>query len=601
MIASIVMLIVLVAALSAVSATRTALTDQYYNQLAKEAAESGVQFLLSCLKSNETPTFGVDYRPNSASCTDSTQTSTTMKSVVASSRMESTFAVRITGVEGDYYLLTAKGTVDLLRQSNGMVWSSKEHSLKVNVHKAFLSITDFAVVTRGYNMFVVRPDGSLWAWGRNTYGAIGSGAATATVTTPTKIISSGVVKVATNSSSTYAVKSDGSLWAWGANGSGQLGDGSTTDRSEPVGVISSGVTDVYVRGDSAYAVKSDGSLWAWGANSSGLVGNNSTTDQTTPVRIVTSGVKELYGSPSAAVMYLIKTDGSLWAWGTASRKAIGNGSSSGLQLTPVRVIASGVRQVAVSYLFDDVSVLMSDGTVRRWGYYYGVTPSVVTGLSGVSRLIGTSQSTYAITAGGALYAWGQNSNGTIGNGVAGSRVDAPYRVFSSGVVDVNTSRSQPGTIALRSDGGLWGWGQNNYCQQADGTTVNRYSPVQVMTNIASMYTYSDGSYGAGAAAPRFAAVTRDGSLYAWGSNMLGAVGNGVNEGALSGGTSQCTPHKVMDSVLLVADSDYYTTYIVTADFNVWSFGANNYSQLGRTGANSLPGQVSLPTIPPLYY
>jgi alpha-tubulin suppressor-like RCC1 family protein len=552
MIASIVMLIVLVAALSAVSATRTALTDQYYNQLAKEAAESGVQFLLSCLKSNETPTFGVDYRPNSASCTDSTQTSTKMKSVVASSRMESTFAVRITGVEGDYYLLTAKGTVDLLRQSNGMVWSSKEHSLKVNVHKAFLSITDFAVVTRGYNMFVVRPDGSLWAWGRNTYGAIGSGAATATVTTPTKIISSGVVKVATNSSSTYAVKSDGSLWAWGAN-------------------------------------------------SSGLVGNNSTTDQTTPVRIVTSGVKELYGSPSAAVMYLIKTDGSLWAWGTASRKAIGNGSSSGLQLTPVRVIASGVRQVAVSYLFDDVSVLMSDGTVRRWGYYYGVTPSVVTGLSGVSRLIGTSQSTYAITAGGALYAWGQNSNGTIGNGVAGSRVDAPYRVFSSGVVDVNTSRSQPGTIALRSDGGLWGWGQNNYCQQADGTTVNRYSPVQVMTNIASMYTYSDGSYGAGAAAPRFAAVTRDGSLYAWGSNMLGAVGNGVNEGALSGGTSQCTPHKVMDSVLLVADSDYYTTYIVTADFNVWSFGANNYSQLGRTGANSLPGQVSLPTIPPLYY
>ncbi|HMS92956.1 MAG TPA: hypothetical protein PKD28_01080 [Candidatus Saccharibacteria bacterium] len=604
MIASVVMLALLATAISSVTTTRTALDDQYREQLAREAAESGVQFLLACIKKNEIPTTGVDYHPNSTSCTDSTQSSTKSRQVLSGDGIESTFSVRIASVEGDYYFFDARGTVNSLRRSNGEAWRSKEHLLRVNVHKAFLSITNFAVVTRGYNMFVVRPDGSLWAWGQNTSGAIGSGATTSTVATPTKIIGSGVVKVATNTSTTYAVKSDGSLWAWGLNSNGQLGDGTTIDKSEPVEVISSDVVDVYAYGNNGYAIKSDGSLWAWGLNTYGTVGNNSTTNQLTPVRVIPSGVKDFIISKAGfnAVRFVIKTDGSLWAWGQADRKGIGNGSSSGSQLTPVQIITSNVKQVVISSSMGDISALMNDGTVRRWGYGYTALPVAVTGLSGINRLVGTSSSTYGITDSGALYSWGANSNGTIGNGTSSSRVDTPYMVFSSGVVDVDTSRSSySGTLALRSDGVLWGWGQNNYCQQADGTTINRYSPVQIMTNVASMYAYSDGSYGAGAAAPRFAAVTHDGSLYAWGSNMLGAVGNGINEGALSGGTSQCTPYKVMDNVLLVADSDYYTTYVVTTDFNVWSFGANNYSQLGRTGSNSLPGQVLLPVIPPMYY
>lgn len=339
-----------------------------------------------------------------------------------------------------------------------------------------------------------------------------------------------------------------------------------------------------------------------GQNNYGLVGNNSTVDQLVPVRVVTSGVRELLGAQSnSAVMYLIKSDGSLWAWGQNNYGLVGNGVSTGQQLTPVSVIASGVKQITISEVIGSASALMIDGTVRRWGYSYTTTPVTVTGLSSVSRLVGTSQSTYAITTTGALYSYGANTNGTIGNGVNGSRVNAPYMVFSSGVTDVGTSRFQSATIALRSDGTLWGWGLNNYCQQADGTTINHDSPVQIMTNVGSMYSYSRGSYGAGAAAPRFAAVTRDGSLYAWGSNMLGAIGNGVNEGALAGGTSQCTPYKVMDNVLLVADSDYYTTFVITADYNVWSFGANNMNQIGRTGSNALPGRVLLPEIPPMYY
>ena len=606
MIASVVMLAVLVTVASSVTTTRTALDEQYREQLAREAAESGVQFLLSCIKKNEIPATGVDYGPNSTSCSDNTPTSVKPQQVFTKGNIETTFSVRVASVTGDYYFFDSTGIVNSLRQSNGEVWRSKEHALKVNVHKGFLSITNFSVVTRGMNMFVVRPDGSLWAWGQNTYGAIGSGATTPTVIAPTKIISNGVVKVATSTSVTYAVKSDGSLWAWGANSSGQLGDGTTIDRSEPVQVINSGVVDVYSYANVGYAVKSDGSLWAWGSNSSGLVGNNSTSNQLTPVRIVTNGVKELYPSPSNSSVYLIKSDGSLWAWGSASYSRLGNGSSSGVQAVPAQIITSGVKQVTASNTFPDVSALMNDGTVRRWGNYYGTTPVSVAGLSGVDRIIGTSESTYAITNTGALYAWGQNTSGTIGNGASGSRVDTPYMVFSSGITDVNTSRFQPATLALRNDGTLWGWGQNNYCQLADGTTINRHSPVQIMTNIASIYTYSAGTYGGGASYPRFAAVTRNGALYAWGANTMGAIGNGVNSSVPSTAAGdpsslQCTPYKVMDDTLLVADSDYYTTYVVTTDFNVWSFGTNSQSQLGRTGTNSTPGQVPLPIIAPMYY
>ena len=85
---------------------------------------------------------------------------------------------------------------------------------------------------------------------------------------------------------TMALKSDGSLWAWGPNSRGALGDGTTVDKLSPVQITAD--TDwvsISAGGFHTMALKSDGSLWAWGANATGALGDGTTGDKLSPVQI----------------------------------------------------------------------------------------------------------------------------------------------------------------------------------------------------------------------------------------------------------------------------------------------------------------------------
>ncbi|WP_369406342.1 RCC1 domain-containing protein, partial [Archangium violaceum] len=117
----------------------------------------------------------------------------------------------------------------------------------------------------GDHSLVVRPDGTVWAAGRNSFGQLGDGS-TSSRPWPVQVQGlSGVVAVAAGYGHSLAVRSDGTVWSWGYNSEGQLGDGTTNNRTTPVQVSGlSGVVSVAAGRFHALAVRSDGSVWAWG-------------------------------------------------------------------------------------------------------------------------------------------------------------------------------------------------------------------------------------------------------------------------------------------------------------------------------------------------
>lgn len=137
----------------------------------------------------------------------------------------------------------------------------------------------------------LKNDGTVWAAGYNGFGVIGNGTTTGdganNVRTPVQVITSvggaalsDVVAVAAGQNHSLALKSDGTVWAWGSNGYGQLGTGNTTNSAVPVQVSGlSGVKAIAAGANHSLALKNDGTAWAWGGNSYGQMGLGSKSDQ----------------------------------------------------------------------------------------------------------------------------------------------------------------------------------------------------------------------------------------------------------------------------------------------------------------------------------
>jgi alpha-tubulin suppressor-like RCC1 family protein len=162
-------------------------------------------------------------------------------------------------------------------------------------------------------------------------------------------------------------KSDGTVWAWGLNNKSQLGDGTTTNSSTPVQsapAILTGITAVAAGNEHSLALKSDGTVWGWGSNSNGQLGNGATAgSQTTPVQV--SGLTNVTAIAAGVNFSLaLKSDGSVWAWGYNGSGQLGDGTTTD-RLTPVYV--NMVAQVAIAAGFDHSVAMTSTGTVWTWG------------------------------------------------------------------------------------------------------------------------------------------------------------------------------------------------------------------------------------------
>jgi alpha-tubulin suppressor-like RCC1 family protein len=168
-------------------------------------------------------------------------------------------------------------------------------SVDKNPHPTPVQVgSGYAAVTAGYEYYGyslgVKADGTLWAWGRNRYGQLGLGSADLHAhPTPVQVGSAtNWLAVAGGGGYTLALQDDGSLWAWGSNSWGELGLGSSDVNPHPTPVrvgSATGWVAVASGGNHSLGVKADGSLWAWGDNLYGDLGLGDTTERDSPALV----------------------------------------------------------------------------------------------------------------------------------------------------------------------------------------------------------------------------------------------------------------------------------------------------------------------------
>jgi alpha-tubulin suppressor-like RCC1 family protein len=295
----------------------------------------------------------------------------------------------------------------------------------------------------------IKTDGTLWTWGLGTLGRLGNGILFNRLTPVTTFAGGTNWKQVSVGGNTSAIKTDGTLWTWGSRSVGLIGDGTTAGNlSTPATTFAGGNNWKQVSAGGVYlaAVKTDGTLWIWGAGSNGRLGNGVTTGTiSTPVTTFAGGnnwKQVSCGNDHAAA---IKTDGTLWTWGIGTLGRLGNASFSGITSTPVTTFAGGNNWKQVSCGNDHTAAIKTDGTLWTWGTGYsgklgngataGTISTPVTTFAGGTNWKQVSAGglffAAAIKTDGTLWAWGSGSVGQLGNNTTFTR-STPITTFAGG-------------------------------------------------------------------------------------------------------------------------------------------------------------------------
>ncbi|MDP9372149.1 MAG: hypothetical protein M3Q65_06785, partial [Chloroflexota bacterium] len=283
------------------------------------------------------------------------------------------------------------------------------------------------------------------AWGANGSGQAGAASgdscdqSVACVRAPTRVPGlGGVTAIAASGSHNLALMADGGVWAWGANDDGQLGSG---DRCVASGAGCSSATPVRVRGLTdvkavaaggdtntiahSLALRADGTVWAWGSNFHGQLGDGSTTNSAVPVQARgLGGIVAIAAGDGYSLA--VGGNGVVWAWGVNHSGQLGDG---------VACVTTGLGCVAA-------------------------TPGQIRGPGRVAAVAAGNGYALARDADGALWAWGLNDRGQLGDGsTAASRAAVRVRGLSDAVA-MATGYSY--SLALTADGAVWAWGANEF-------------------------------------------------------------------------------------------------------------------------------------------
>ena len=400
--------------------------------------------------------------------------------------------------------------------------------------------TSIAPIGAGQNYSIsLQPNGTLWSFGRNQFGQLGLNTVI-DVSSPVQI--GGIstwTQIACGYVHSLAIQSNGTLWAWGNNSFGSLGLGSLTLRSSPaqVGSLSVWTQIALGRGSHSLALQSDGTLWAWGINFAGQLGLSDTNNRSSPTQV---GALSVWAQISAGNNHslALQSNGTLWAWGANSFGALGL-SDTISRSSPVQVGA------------------LSVWTTIACGYTHNL----------------------AIQSNGTLWTWGNGADGRLGSGSTLSR-SSPGQV---GLLSVWT-RIAAGTahsLSIQSNGTLWAWGNSGVSQLGLNTTTNMSSPVQVgalsvWARISAGFNHSLG-------------VSSNGFLYVWGANSFAQLGDDWNN--------------VYSPIQIGSFSDwtqvmYGTTFAIArrSSGSLWAWGVNNFGQLGNNSTSNMTTPIQIGTL-----
>ncbi len=378
---------------------------------------------------------------------------------------------------------------------------------KKEFEKVFASGVE--MIVGGYHTLALKSDGTVWAWG---FSPLGDGTYM-DASTPIQVKGVGgigyltdIEQIAAGFGHKVALKSDGTVYAWGINNYGQVGDNTKTDKIIPIQVKGVGgtgyLTDIIqikasTGGGCTVALKSDGTVYTWGDNRYGQLGDNTTTEGLTPTQVkgvggtgYLTGITQISSGEFHALA--LKNDGTVWAWGGNGAGALGDNTTTG-RLTPIQV--KGVGGVG--------------------------------NLTDIAQISASGSYTLALKNDGTVLAWGANTSGKLGDNTTTSRY-TPVQVkgvggigYLSGIVQVTAGFYH--AVALKSDGTVLAWGGNEYGQLGDNTTTNRYVPVQVV-GVGGIGYLSE-IIRIGATIRHTLAIKNDGTVLAWGNNQYGQLGN----------------------------------------------------------------------------
>lgn len=351
--------------------------------------------------------------------------------------------------------------------------------------------------------------GNAYSWGYNVTGQLGI-SSTTPKSSPTLMGSSAWKMISTQNTSSLGIRSDGTMWAWGDNTYGQLGTNFGTSYSSPIQTGSATTwKTVSVGSLSTLAIKTDGTLWFWGNVPTPMTlpaGNIVSTPVQIGSGIIWKNVGNGFFNGTA-----IQQDGSLWIWGSNDYGQMGDGTQSALPVSiPVQVAGGPWKSVSCQWY--TVYAIKTDGSMWSWGYssnyesglntnFAVLTPqkigtennwSTVTGITTVNSGVGI-----AIKTDGTIWSWG-NDQPLLGQGTTNALFTSPTQIgtlanWQSVVIGACVA-------AIKTDGTLWTWGYNVYGELGAGSSgINYSSPIQVgsATNWRSVSVaidaYKDGS------------------------------------------------------------------------------------------------------------
>lgn len=338
---------------------------------------------------------------------------------------------------------------DLLLKHDGTVWKRSAADAFTQVS----GLTDISFIsTESGEYFAIKNDGTVWKWPISID------------TPPTQvsgITNAGAIYFSFTSNvpidemrSFFVLKKDGTVWAWGNNQHGQLGDGTTNYRMSPTQIQGlNGIKSLHISphvflvddnlvGGSYYAIKDDGTILAWGNNQYGQLGDGTTTNRSRPVQVLGLSNITKFTTSYATWCLALKSDGTVWGWGTNGNGQLGDGTFIDRTLPVQSLNITNVRDITIN-----------------------------------------SFSSFALLEDGTVWAWGNDISGDLGNGVDNNLYNKiPIQVNNlSNIIKIVSGNGFFGfVLALRNDGTVWAWGDNHLGQLGDGTTSRHSTPIQVI-------------------------------------------------------------------------------------------------------------------------
>lgn len=274
----------------------------------------------------------------------------------------------------------------------------------------------------------VRKAGTVVCWGVNSFGQLGDGT-TQRSSSPVVVKGiTGAVALAAGTSFTCALVKGGSVWCWGANYSGQLGDGTKVDRptAAPVQQLT-GAVAVAAAEHHACAVVGSGDVMCWGKNDEGQLGNGSTAESVLPTSASLADAVQVVAASRFTCAR--SRSGQVNCWGANTLGQLGTGSPNATpNPSPALTAVSDAVSIWVGY--EHGCAARKGGEVVCWGAAGSgqvgsgsvpddaslPRPTAVVGVSGALAVATGGDHSCATTTSGAVFCWGANTLGQLGNG-----------------------------------------------------------------------------------------------------------------------------------------------------------------------------------------